>query len=335
MGNFRGPGFENSMETVYDTPMEEKYQAQAQMLANRVKKRHKHLKKRYAKQNLEVYRLYDWDIPEIRAVVDWYAGHLVVGEYSRKQSEPDWLPAMGKAVAKAMDIPESHLHLKIRKSGYQEGKRYERMDHTDTKIPVRERELKFLVNLDDYVDTGLFSDHRNTRQRVKKLSQGKDVLNLYCYTGAFTCYAAQGGAASTLSVDRSETAIQWVKENLELNGLSGPGHKQIQMDTLDFLGSPEAQDLFFDLAVVDPPSFSTTRSTQAHFDIARDHPGLLNAVFQRIRPGGRIFFSTNHQNFELKIHKLDQKNIREVTDIPEDFKCKRRQIHRCWEITMG
>ena len=208
---------------------------QAQMLANKVKKRYKHLRKRYARQNLEVFRLYDWDIPDIRAVVDWYGGHLIIGEYSRKQSTPDWLPLMGAAVAAALDVPEEKLHLKIRKSGIKEGTRYQRLDHTNQKIPMWERQLQFYINPSDYVDTGLFSDHRNTRERVGEMVKNKDFLNLYCYTGAFTCYAAKGGARSTLSVDRSETAITWARENLELNKLTDPRHTLVQEDTLDFL----------------------------------------------------------------------------------------------------
>ncbi|MCG8567471.1 MAG: class I SAM-dependent methyltransferase [Desulfobacterales bacterium] len=317
--------------------MEKQFEEQARMLGNRVKKRYKHLKQRYARQNLAVFRLYDWDIPEIRAVVDWYDGHLVIGEYSRKQSVPQWLPAMGKGVSEALGIPMDKVHLKVRKAGAQDGKRYQRLDHTDRKIPMAERDMKFLINLDDYVDTGLFSDHRNTRQRVRELVADKDFLNLYCYTGAFTIYAAKGGARSTLSVDRSETAIQWVGENLELNGLDGPEHVQIQKDTLDFLRDTADQGPSFDVAVVDPPSYSTTRSREFHFDIARDHAPMLNGVFHRMRPGGVVFFSTNHQNFTLHLEKLAWKDAREITHetIPEDFQSKRKQIHRCWEIRMG
>ncbi len=306
------------------------------MLANKVKKRYKHLRKRYAKQNLEVFRLYDWDIPEIRTVVDWYAGHLVIGEYSRNQSTPDWLPIMGNAVAQGLNVPKENLHLKIRKAGHNEGERYKRLDHTNQKIPMAERDLKFLVNPSDYVDTGLFSDHRNTRQRVREMAQGKDFLNLYCYTGAFTCYAAKGGAGSTLSVDRSETAITWVKENLELNNLSHPRHTQIREDTLDFLDKAVKSDRTFDLAVVDPPSYSTTRSTEKHFDIAKDHPFMLNQVFKLMRPGATLFFSTNHQNFDMKFNRLNANDIKEITDqtIPEDYVNKRKKIHRCWEIKL-
>lgn len=316
------------------TASREKYQAQAEMLANKVKKKFNHLRKRYERQNLEIFRLYDWDIPEIRAVVDWYAGHLVIGEYSRAQSTQDWLPFMGKAVALALEVPEKNLHLKIRRAGIKEGKRYERLHHTNEKIAMAERDLKFYINPRDYVDTGLFSDHRNTRMRVRELALNKKFLNLYCYTGSFTCYAAKGGASGTVSVDRSETAITWVQENLALNGLSDPKHVLIQEDTLDFLAraKPDFQD--FDLAVVDPPSYSTTLKTEAHFDIARDHPWMLNQVFGLMKPHARVFFSTNHQNFDLKTKALTVTRIQEITSqtIPEDYQNKRKQIHRCWEI---
>ncbi len=314
----------------------EKLEEQAQMLANRVQKRFNHLRKRYARQNLEVFRLYDWDIPEIRAVVDWYAGHIVIGEYARKQSTPHWLPIMGEAVAEKMNIPKSNLHLKIRQSGYKEGKRYERLNHTNQKIPMSERDLKFLINPSDYVDTGLFSDHRNTRQMIRKLTKGKRFLNLYCYTGSFTCYAAKGGATQTVSVDRSETAINWVRENLELNGLWDQTHTLIQRDTIKFLLDKKNNHRDFDIAVVDPPSYSTTQLTNEHFDIARDHPDLLNLVFDRMKVGGVVYFSTNHQNFDLKTNSFDVKSIKEITSktIPEDYINKRKQIHRCWEIVV-
>ncbi len=306
------------------------------MLANRVKKKYHHLRKRYARQNLEVFRLYDWDIPEIRAVVDWYAGHLVIGEYARKQSTPDWLPLMGEAVANALDVPPSRLHLKVRKAGVKEGKRYERLNHTNLMIPMKERDLQFYVNPSDYVDTGLFSDHRNTRMMVRDLSKGKAVLNLYCYTGAFTCYAVKGGAVRTVSVDRSKTAVKWVKQNLELNGLSGPEHRVIQKDTLDFLARAGNEFSNFDLAVVDPPSYSTTRTAGKHFDIARDHVDMLNLAFQRMKPGGLVFFSTNHQSFELKENQLKASQFEEITDttIPEDYVSNRKKIHRCWRIVV-
>jgi 23S rRNA (cytosine1962-C5)-methyltransferase len=317
--------------------IEKKFDNQAKMLANRVKKRFKHLGKRYRKENLEVFRLYDWDIPEIRAVVDWYAGHLVVGEYMRRQSVPEWLPMMGRAVADALGVSHEKVHLKERKAGRQDGQRYKRIDHRDQKIVVMERDLKFFVNPSDYVDTGLFSDHRNTRQMVRNMVKGKDFLNLYCYTASFSCYAALGGAKSTLSVDRSETAVRWARENMDLNGIDEENNRLIQAHTFDFLRKTKRSGKKFDLAVVDPPSYSTTKVRNHEFDIARDHPRLLAETFEIMRPGGVVLFSTNHQNFELETCGITDTNITEITDstIPEDYIRKRTPIHRCWQITLG
>ena len=313
-----------------------KFERQAEMLANRVKKRFKHFGKRFARENIDVFRLYDWDIPEIRAVVDWYAGHLVIGEYTRNQSVPEWLPMMGEVVAKAMIVPPENLHLKVRRAGKQDGKRYERLDHTEKKIVVSERDLKFLVNPYDFVDTGLFSDHRDTRRMIREMASGKDFLNLYCYTASFSCYAARGGAGSTLSVDRSETAVTWARENMELNGIPGENNRLVQAHTFDFLKKAKRTGERFDLAVVDPPSYSTTLVRNDEFDISRDHPRLLLETINVMKPGGTIFFSTNHQDFELQTVRLKDVNIREITNatIPEDYVRKRMPIHRCWRITV-
>ena len=307
---------------------------QADMLANRVKKRFKHLHKRFARQNIQVFRLYDWDIPEIRAVVDWYGGHLVIGEYMRRQSVPAWLPRMGAAVARALDVPVGRLHLKQRWAGRQDGKRYERIDHTDRKIVLAERDLKFMVNPYDYVDTGLFADHRDTRQMVRDMAAGKDFLNLYCYTASFSCYAAAGGARSTVSVDRSESAIRWAGENLRLNGIDPEHHRLVHAHTFDFLKKAAREGRRFDLAVVDPPSYSTTQTRAITFDIVRDHPRLLKAVIALLRPGATLFFSTNHQDFTPRMDGLNAASITEITGstIPEDYRHKRKTIHRCWRI---
>ncbi len=312
------------------------YENQAQMLANRVKKTYKHFRKRFARQNIAVFRLYDWDIPEIRAVVDWYAGHLVIAEYTRKQSTRQWLPVMGKAVARALDVPMENVHLKERVAGKQDGMRYQRLDTTDEKIVVAERDLRFLVNPYDYIDTGLFSDHRNTRQMIRDMAAGRDFLNLYGYTGTFSCYAARGGARTTTSVDRSETAITWTRENMALNNIAEAGHRLVQADSFDFLKQAEKQGLHFDLAVVDPPSYSTTRSRNQAFDILKDHPRLLSMVLALMQPGSQVFFSTNHQNFDLQTQGLNAANITEITDqtIPEDYRRKHKKIHRCWKITL-
>ncbi|MFZ0243848.1 MAG: class I SAM-dependent methyltransferase [Desulfobacterales bacterium] len=314
--------------------METTVRKQAEMLANRVKKRFKHLRRHFASQNIEVFRLYDWEIPEIRAVVDWYGGHLVIGEYIRQQSTPEWLPLMGAAVAEALGVTSDKVHLKERRAGKQEGKRYERLNHTNRKIIINERDLKFYVNPWDYVDTGLFSDHRDTRRMVGEMAAGKDFLNLYCYTGSFSCYAAKGGARATLSVDRSQTAIDWARANMALNGIAARGNELLQMPTFLFLHKARLDKQRFDLAVVDPPSYSTDRSGKSDFDIAADHPDLLGQVVAIMRQGATIFFSTNHQGFEPRLAGLKVSRIEEITDltVPEDYVTKRRRIHRCWKI---
>ena len=312
------------------------FRRQGQMLANRVRKRYKHLRNRFNRQNIEVFRLYDWDIPEIRAVVDWYGGHLVIGEYMRSQSVPEWLPIMGQAVANVLNVPMEKVHLKERWAGKQDGNRYQRLDRTDKKIVLSERDLKFLVNPYDYVDTGLFSDHRDTRQMVREMATGKDFLNLYCYTASFSCYAAKGGARSTVSVDRSENVIQWARENMALNGIDPNTNVLVQAHTFDFLKNARREKQRFDLAVVDPPSYSTTKTRDVAFDIAMDHPRLLEAVVGLLRPGATLLFSTNHQNFDPRMDGLKISDVKEITDstIPEDYLNKRKTIHRCWRIAV-
>jgi 23S rRNA (cytosine1962-C5)-methyltransferase len=269
-------------------------------------------------------------------VVDWYAGHLVIGEYTRAQSTPEWLPLMGAAVGEALGVASDKIHLKERRYGKADGKRYERIAYTEKTIVVNERDLKFHVNPWDFVDTGLFSDHRETRSMIRELAAGKDFLNLFCYTATFSCYAAKGGAKSTVSVDRSRTTISWARRNLELNGISEKENRLIQAPAERFLKTAVTRYGRFDVAVVDPPSFSSTRSTEDSFDIAQDHPTLLAAVTEVMRSGGTIVFSTNHQEFTPHFDGLRVSAIEEITarTIPEDYLNKRKTIHRCWKIVV-
>jgi 23S rRNA (cytosine1962-C5)-methyltransferase len=168
------------------------------------------------------------------------------------------------------------------------------------------------------------------------MASGKDVLNLYCYTASFTCYAAKGGARSTISVDRSEHTIQWARENMALNGIAPATNHLVQAHTFDYLKTAARKDRRFDLAIVDPPSYSTTNTRNLSFDILRDHPRLLEAVIKLMRPNASLFFSTNHQSFEPRFNALKVNRITEITakTIPEDYVHKRKTIHRCWHITV-
>lgn len=319
---------------MHNSVSDPKIQAQATMLANRVQKRFRHLHKRFSRQGIEIFRLYDWDIPEIRAVVDWYAGHLVIGEYMREQSLPSWLPAMAEAVAALLDVPPERVHLKKRQAGLRDGKRYGRLDHSHEKIIMGERDLKFWINPRDFVDTGLFSDHRNTRLMVRDLALGKDFLNLYCYTASFTCYAAAGGAKASISVDRSQGNLDWARENFRLNGLNEKDHALVQADVPEYLDRLKREGRRFDLAVLDPPSYSSIRETPHTFDINTEHPALLHRVCDVMKKGGVLFFSTNHQGFEPLLDSLRVETIEEITSrtLPEDYQSKRKRIHRCWRI---
>jgi 23S rRNA (cytosine1962-C5)-methyltransferase len=299
---------------------------QAEMLANRVRKNFRRLHRPFEREGVGAFRLYDWDVPEIRATVDWYEGHLVVAEYERAQTRrtPEWLEAMGSAASAALEVPETNLHLKRRRTRPVRGERYQRLGRGGERIAVRERGLRFWVNLDDYIDTGLFPDHRDTRARVRAEAEDGEVLNLFGYTGSFTCAAATGGARRTVTVDASASYLAWARENLELNGLAGPRHELLREDARDFLARTGPR---FTLCVLDPPSYST-RAGAAPFEVQRDHRALIEAALATLLPGGVLYFSTNHQRFEPRMGGLRAEEITRET-APRDY---RRTPHRCFRI---
>ena len=313
----------------------EKVAHHAELLGNRVKKMYRHLRKRFKKEQIDCYRLYDWDIPEVRAVVDWYAGHVVVAEYVRQQTGEEWLPQMADAVAVTLDIPRDHVHIKERRTKTKEGLRYQRLANKDERFQVYERDLKFWVNLNDFLDTGLYSDHRNTRVLVRNLVEEKRFLNLYAYTGAFTIAAAAGKAQSSVTVDRSATNLEWARENFLLNHISLEQHSIVQSDVEMYLEKAAKAAEQFDVIVVDPPSFFKDVKERRSFDVNRDHVRLLQKILKVTAPGGQVFFSTNHQRFVPQLKKLSISNIKELTPqtIPEDYRNKK--IHRCWQIQTG
>ena len=311
----------------------EKAQHHAQILSNRIRARFRHLSRRFRRQNIDCFRLYDWDIPEVRAVVDWYAGHIVIAEYERLQTGQEWLPKMAAAVAEALSVPLDRVHLKRRRTKPEEGARYRKMASRGERFEVRERNLRFWVNLDDFLDTGLYSDHRDTRRIIAQCAAGKDFLNLYAYTGAFTVATAAAGAKTTVSVDRSATYLGWIQDNLELNKLWGRQHSLIQSDVDAYLEEAYREGRRFTLAFVDPPSFFQDRDKGISFDINRDHHGLIQKALKVMVPGSLVFFSTNHQRFKPHLEGLSVCNVVELTPktIPEDY--RNRGIHRCWQIT--
>jgi 23S rRNA (cytosine1962-C5)-methyltransferase len=196
---------------------------------------------------------------------------------------------------------------------------------------VEEQGLKFWVNLRDYLDTGLFLDHRLTRSRVCAEAAGKRFLNLFAYTGSFTVYAAAGGARSTTTVDLSNTYLDWAADNLALNGFRGAQHQLVRADAAPWIEEAGAQGERFDLIVLDPPSFSASKMAR-RFDVQKDHVRLLTATLALLSDGGTLYFSTNFQGFQLDTARLTGTTIEELTpgSIPEDFHFK--EVHRCWRL---
>jgi 23S rRNA G2069 N7-methylase RlmK/C1962 C5-methylase RlmI len=296
------------------------------MLENRIRKNFRRLHRAFERAEVGAFRVYDWDIPEIRAAIDWYEGHLVVAEYERTQTRevPGWLEQMATAAARAVDVPAERIHLKRRRTRPGTGQRYGRLSHSGERLAVRERGLRFLVNLDDFIDTGLFPDHRDTRARIRSEARDLKFLNLFGYTGSFTCAAAAGRAASTVTVDTSATYLAWARDNLELNGFSSGRHVLVREDAREFLAGVGRD---FDLCVLDPPSFST-RPGAKPLDVQRDHPALVEAALAVLAPGGVLYFSTNHQRFEPRLERFAATEITRET-APADY---RRTPHRCFRI---
>ncbi len=310
---------------------------QAELFANRLRKMARHLR-RWPGRGITCYRLYDRDIPEVPLAVDVYEGRLHIAEYDRPHDRTpaehaDWLDLMAKTAAEITDVPPERVYLKRRRR--QKGTaQYGKVADTAAVCMVHEGGLTFEVNLSDYLDTGLFLDHRNTRGMVRDESAGKRMLNLFGYTGAFSVYAADGGAAETTTVDLSRTYLEWARRNLAANGFDKPVHRLQRCDAMEFLRR-HAPGEHYDLAVIDPPTFSNSKRTEEVFDVQRRYTELLLAAAKLMSPGGVIYFSTNFRRFKLDPAAVGPLTIREISrqTVPDDFRNKR--IHRCWRMIVA
>ncbi|MBK8556293.1 MAG: class I SAM-dependent methyltransferase [Lewinellaceae bacterium] len=300
--------------------------------ANRLAKMERHTGKWARRQGISCYRIYDNDIPEFPLAVDRYETILHVSEYARNhEMEPDehaaWLQGCIETLSETLQVDKSLIFLKFRQR--QKGlQQYERFARKADEFIVREDGLKFIINPADYLDIGLFLDHRNTRKMVRGWSDGKRVLNLFAYTGSFTVHAAAGGAVSSLTIDMSNTYLQWALRNLSINGLDNNQHRFLQADVLQWLESPGNEQ--FDLIVCDPPTFSNSKRMDSTLDIQRDHVMMLNRILPRLAKGGSLVFSTNYRKFKLAQHEIRASSITDISKqtVPEDFRNKR--IHQCF-----
>ncbi len=316
-----------------------------QAFANRLRKNLRHLSRWARREGVDCYRLYDQDIPDYAVAVDLYQGAQLwvhVQEYAPPRSvDPlragERLEQALIAIRDVLELPPERLFLKVRQR--QKGSaQYGKLAETGRFYEVREWNCRLLVNFTDYLDTGLFLDHRLIRRQLQQQAAGKRFLNLFCYTGAATVHAALGGAAHTTSVDMSSTYLDWADRNLRLNGFADrKAHELIRANCVEWL-QQEAQRgrRRYDLIFLDPPTFSSSKRMEATFDVQRDHPALIRDALALLTPGGVLVFSNNFRKFRLDTEALDPSvKVEEITraTIPEDFR-RRPDIHHCWRITV-
>jgi 23S rRNA (guanine2445-N2)-methyltransferase / 23S rRNA (guanine2069-N7)-methyltransferase len=315
----------------------------AQMFANRVRKNLQRLDPWAERAGIDCFRVYDADMPEYAFAIDLYgrgARHVYVQEYAPPKSvdQESARERRREALAVLPDVlavPIAHVHSRVRKP--QKGsEQYEKRDTRAERHAVQEGGLKFWVNFRDYLDTGLFLDHRIVRGLLREWAKGADFLNLFCYTGSATVYAAAGEARSTTSVDLSNTYLDWARENLLLNGFGDPsfgdtGHELYRADCLQWLEEQEARGPRFDLIFVDPPTFSNSKRMEGVLDVQRDHVGMIRRSMKLLRPAGRLVFSTNYTRFKLDTEALADLSIEDISarTIPKDFE-RNARIHRCF-----
>lgn len=307
-----------------------------EMFANRLKKNLKQLGKWVKKEGIDCYRLYDADMPEYAVAVDIYRDWAHVQEYAAPKSVDEvkahqrLLEAL-EVIPGVLGIPEEHVVCKRRER--QSGKRqYEKLERSEQMLEVTEGRCRLLVNLKDYLDTGLFLDHRKIRLRIAREAVGKDFLNLFCYTGTASVHAALGGAASTTSVDLSNTYLGWARKNLALNGLVDRKHRLEQGDCLQWL---KQDTRHYDLIFMDPPTFSNSKRMRGVFDVQEAHVELITQAMARLRRGGVLYFSNNFRRFQLAEVLMEKFNVEEITDatVDQDFQ-RRPKMHRCWRLTL-
>ena len=329
-------------ESIWRRAQNEQPDPQAEMFGNRLRKNLKKLAK-WARQNsVHCYRLYDADLPEYAVAVDVYQGEKLwvnVQEYeSPKTIDPakanQRLAGAMAEIPKVLEIPAEQVFLKIRRK-QKATDQYEKLGERGHFHVVEESGCKFWVNFEDYLDTGLFLDHRPIRLRIQQEARGKRFLNLFAYTASATVHAAIGGALSSVTVDMSNTYLDWAKRNFELNGIRGD-HKLVRANCLQWLAEQVGlqNKPQFDLIFLDPPTFSNSKKMDEAFDVQNDHVQLLRNAAALLTPGGALYFSTNFRRFKLDREALAGLNIEDISaaTIPEDF-ARDQKIHYCWRLS--
>lgn len=306
------------------------------MFRNRLTKVFRHIGKQARRQGITCYRVYDHDLPEFPFCIEVYEDRIYLAEYKRRlemgeEAHEDWLDASIAVIAEVLQLSPDHVYIKQRQRKPGRLGQYQRIAKEQEYFTVQEAGLKFNVNLSDYLDTGLFLDHRVTRNMVREAAAGKRVLNLFCYTSSFSVYAAAGGASSVVSVDLSKTYLQWAEENLRLNGFTDKKKYQfIHADVKQYLDTLAHHS--FDLVIMDPPTFSNSKRMKDFLDIQRDHVEMINKTLHALSPHGVIYFSTNYTKFIMEKEKIHASEIKDITRATTPFDFEGKLQRWCFKI---
>jgi 23S rRNA (cytosine1962-C5)-methyltransferase/23S rRNA (guanine2445-N2)-methyltransferase / 23S rRNA (guanine2069-N7)-methyltransferase len=302
-------------------------------IRNRIKKNVSGLEAWAKKFKIDAYRIYERDIPDYPFIVDRYNDKFVVYDRSidaidSREDKQLHFPRLIAALKELFGASDDQIIVK-RRSRQKGEMQYEKIDESNRTETVREGDALFKVNLYDYLDTGLFLDHRLMREKIRKQSQGKEVLNLFCYTGSVSVFAALGGGRVT-SVDMSATYSRWAQDNFRLNGLDPSRHVFVTQNALEYLGESHRER--FDIVFLDPPTFSNSKKMESSFEVERDQTFLVESCMKLLKPGGVLYFSNNKRSFKLEPALQETFSVRDITTstIPKDFRDSK--IHRVYEI---
>ena len=306
------------------------------MFRNRLVRMFRHVGRQAKRSGISCYRVYDHDLPEFPFCIEFYGVNLYVAEYRRRHGmtddeHDDWMQQSLDVIREVLQVPAENIYLKLRQRKAGRLGQYQKLDGAVQEFAVNENGLQFLVNLGDYLDTGLFPDHRITRQMVREQSTGKKVLNLFAYTGSFSVYAAAGGASEVVTVDLSKTYLEWAARNMNANNfVDAEKYKFHHADVKQYLkGIPASA---YDLIIMDPPTFSNSKRMEDFLDIQRDHVELINDCLQTLKEGGVLYFSTNFRKFILDKEEIKARIIKDITRATTPFDFEGKLFRYCYYL---
>jgi 23S rRNA (cytosine1962-C5)-methyltransferase len=311
------------------------FESRLDMFRNRLVKVHRHLGRQARRQGIECYRLYDHDLPEFPIRIECYGDRVYLSEYKRyhgmsEELHEQWLEGVNQVISEVLSVSTDRVFGKLRQRKAGRQGQYQKTGEEQEFFTVRENGLQFWINLTDYLDTGLFLDHRITRERVRTESSGKRILNLFAYTGSFSVYAAAGGATAVCTVDLSNTYLDWSKRNMLLNDFSSDAYSYVQADVKSHLKELPAEG--YDLIILDPPTFSNSKRMEEELDVQRDHVSLIRECLRILSPGGVLYFSNNYTRFQLDHTAIEGAKIKDITRATTPFDFEGRLNRPCFRI---